>query len=66
MPVEAEWNLESTRPPKGWPCKGSVDFEDYCTRYREGLDLVLKGISCNIKEGEKVSIPRWLKIQFQF
>jgi ATP-binding cassette subfamily C (CFTR/MRP) protein 1 len=25
-------------------------------RYREGLDLVVKGISCNIKGGEKIGI----------
>jgi len=29
-------------------------MENYGTRYREGLDLVVKGIDCSIKPGEKV------------
>ena len=31
-----------------------MEFIDYSTRYREGLDLVLKGISSSVKGGEKV------------
>ena len=31
-------------PPPEWPQYGVVNFEKYQTRYREGLDLVLKGI----------------------
>ena len=38
-----------------WPVEGKVQFERYSTRYREGLDLVLKQISCDIRGGEKVS-----------
>ena len=33
-----------------------VEFKNYQTRYREGLDLVLKGVSCQILSGEKVGI----------
>ena len=33
-----------------------VEFKNYQTRYREGLDLVLKGVSCRILSGEKVGI----------
>ena len=29
-------------------------IEDYSTRYRAGLDLVVKGITANIGAGEKV------------
>ena len=32
-----------------------MDFEDYATRYRPGLDLVLRGITFSIKSEEKVS-----------
>ena len=32
-----------------------MQFDRYSARYREGLDLVLKGISCDIRGGEKVS-----------
>ncbi|XP_076338372.1 multidrug-Resistance like Protein 1 isoform X1 [Tachypleus tridentatus] len=55
-PNEAPWNVEDHKPQKSWPDKGVVIFKDYATRYREGLDLVLKGISCNMNEGEKVGI----------
>ena len=34
-----------------------MEFIDYSTRYREGLDLVLKGISSSVKGGEKVKPP---------
>lgn len=32
-----------------------MQFDRYSARYRKGLDLVLKGISCDIRGGEKVS-----------
>lgn len=54
LPTEAEWNIEETRPPKQWPQRGNVEFDNYATRYRPGLDLVLKGITISINEGEKV------------
>ena len=37
-----------------WPSKGAVEFRKYAIRYREGLDLVLKGIDLSVKGGEKV------------
>jgi ABC-type multidrug transport system fused ATPase/permease subunit len=42
------------RPAKGWPVNGDIDFDNYSVRYREGLDLVLRGISVQIKGGQKV------------
>ena len=39
-----------------WPHSGQVSFQNYAMRYREGLDLVLKSISCEIKGGEKIGI----------
>ncbi|KAJ8316505.1 hypothetical protein KUTeg_006519 [Tegillarca granosa] len=56
VPTEAEWSLPFRKPPHGWPDRGQVNFYDYKTRYRPGLDLVLHGISCEIKGGEKVGI----------
>ncbi|RUS82898.1 hypothetical protein EGW08_009321 [Elysia chlorotica] len=55
-PTEAPWVLEHNRPKPDWPQKGEIEFKDYKLRYREGLDLVLKGITCNIKSGEKIGI----------
>ena len=63
LPTEAEWNIESTKPPKGWPSLGVVELVDYATRYRPGLDLVLKGITVSIKQGEKARTN--IVVQFQ-
>ena len=53
---QAEWKNEETTPPTSWPQNGEIKFEELALRYREGLDLVLKGISVNIAAGEKVNI----------
>jgi len=53
---EAAWDIPETKPDKEWPSQGKVVFRDYQVRYREGLDLVLHGITCDIKGGEKVKI----------
>ncbi|KAK3091915.1 hypothetical protein FSP39_023706 [Pinctada imbricata] len=55
-PTEAAWVLEDNKPSDSWPDSGRVEFKDYGVRYREGLDLVLKGISCKINPGEKIGI----------
>ncbi|XP_062603569.1 multidrug resistance-associated protein 1-like, partial [Saccostrea cucullata] len=52
----AEWIKPKYRPSPTWPETGRVEFKSYSTRYREGLDLVLKGIDCIIKGGEKIGI----------
>ena len=52
---EASWEFGKRQVSKEWPENGNVKFDDYQVRYREGLDLVLKGISCEIRGGEKVS-----------
>lgn len=55
--TEAAWDSEgSSAPPPDWPKSGAVKFDDYATRYRDGLELVLRGISANIQPGEKVGI----------
>ena len=46
--------IETRRPPRGWPTEGRVRFDHYSTRYREGLDLVLKNISFDVPGGQKV------------
>ena len=37
--------------PEEWPVGGQIEFKNYSTRYREGLDLVLKVISKNDLSG---------------
>ncbi|XP_076307522.1 multidrug resistance-associated protein 1-like isoform X1 [Tachypleus tridentatus] len=53
---EAPWEIESTKPHKLWPSKGMVKFFNYSTRYREGLDMVLKNIDLEVTQSEKVGI----------
>ena len=52
---QADWYIDTSRPPPSWPDEGKVAFESYSTRYRPGLDLVLKGITANVRAQEKVS-----------
>ena len=44
------------KPPSGWPPAGAISFERLEMRYRPSLPLVLKGISFDVKAGEKVGI----------
>ncbi|XP_067675074.1 multidrug resistance-associated protein 1-like [Haliotis asinina] len=53
---EPAWDIPERRPTHDWPDAGVVKFLDYSTRYREGLDLVLKGVTCTVHSGEKVGI----------
>ena len=51
---QAEWIIHDNRPPDEWPGEGNIIVEEFDLKYREGLPLVLKQISCDIKAGEKV------------
>ncbi|XP_058815258.1 multidrug resistance-associated protein 1 isoform X5 [Topomyia yanbarensis] len=53
---EAAWELSNSTLPRDWPEQGRVEFQDFQVRYREGLELVLKGISFTVEGGEKVGI----------
>eukprot|EP00002_Diphylleia_rotans_P028025 TRINITY_DN5650_c0_g1_i2.p1 TRINITY_DN5650_c0_g1~~TRINITY_DN5650_c0_g1_i2.p1 ORF type:complete len:1307 (-),score=220.17 TRINITY_DN5650_c0_g1_i2:738-4658(-) len=44
------------QPASDWPAKGSIEFRNVSLRYREGLDLVLKQVSFEVRPGEKVGI----------
>ncbi|KAJ2668835.1 hypothetical protein IWW42_004971, partial [Coemansia sp. RSA 1085] len=45
LPSESPEVIQDRRPAEEWPEKGMVEFKNYSTRYREGLDLVLKDLS---------------------
>ncbi|CAK5040960.1 unnamed protein product [Meloidogyne enterolobii] len=55
-PQEASWKSSKGRePPADWPSRGAVHFQKYSCRYRPELDLSLRGITAEIRPGEKTS-----------
>merc|ERR1719181_1046634 len=44
------------RPANNWPAVGQIKMENLGVRYREGLDLVLKNVTCTIEGGEKIGV----------
>lgn len=54
LPQEAPLKTMDVDPE--WPQEGIIEFKDFQVRYREGLDLVLKGISFKCNSVEKIGI----------
>ncbi len=53
---EAPHFIEATKPPPHWPDRGALKFDNVQMSYRPGLPKVLKGISMDIRGGEKIGI----------
>jgi len=69
LPSEAPEIVRNHRPDSKWPSRGGVSFNNYSTRYRDGLPLVLKNITFQVKPREKVgSTPsppfQWVRTEF--
>ncbi|KAI7821503.1 hypothetical protein BC939DRAFT_504298 [Gamsiella multidivaricata] len=56
LPSEARDFIPDSKTDEAWPQRGEISFKNYSTRYREGLDLVLREIDLTIKGGERVGI----------
>jgi ABC-type multidrug transport system fused ATPase/permease subunit len=57
LPQEAPAEIEGAVPPKGeWPSAGAITVRGLQMRYRPELDLVLDGVSLDIKGGEKIGV----------
>ena len=56
LPQEAAYRKPEMTPQEPWPSNGEVVFDNVSLSYRPGLPLVLKGVSLNIKGGEKIGI----------
>ncbi|GAB2293397.1 ATP-binding cassette sub- C member 8 [Dionaea muscipula] len=48
--------VEEHRPPPSWPSEGRIELQDLKVRYRPNAPLVLKGITCTMKEGTRVGV----------
>jgi ABC-type multidrug transport system fused ATPase/permease subunit len=55
LKTEAPEHTDVILPPN-WPDQGHIRFRNYSTRYREGMDLVLKNISLEILPAQKIGI----------
>ncbi|KAG0012875.1 hypothetical protein BGZ80_011457 [Entomortierella chlamydospora] len=53
---EARDIIPDSKTDEAWPQHGQITFNQYSTRYREGLDLVLKDVSVTVKGGERIGI----------
>ncbi|KAF9434448.1 hypothetical protein BGZ76_008001 [Entomortierella beljakovae] len=53
---EARNVIPDSKTDEAWPQRGQISFNQYSTRYREGLDLVLKDVTATINGGERVGI----------
>ncbi|CAN6270976.1 unnamed protein product [Urochloa humidicola] len=56
LPSEAAWEVADCLPSPNWPSRGDIDVKDLKVRYRQNTPLILKGITVNIKSGEKIGV----------
>jgi len=52
---EAPYELPAAQPAK-WPTEGAITFKNVKLKYREGLPLVLQGLSFSIKPRERIGV----------
>jgi ABC-type multidrug transport system fused ATPase/permease subunit len=53
---EAPQEVPEANLPAEWPQRGAIEFDNITLRYREGLPIVLNGITMSIAGGEKTAI----------
>ncbi|KAF8216283.1 multidrug resistance-associated ABC transporter [Mycena galopus ATCC 62051] len=56
VPPEAPQYIPEAKTLNHWPQQGKIEFQNYSTRYRPELDLVLKDISLTIAPAEKLGV----------
>lgn len=56
IPQEPAHEIEDHKPDPSWPEDGSISFKNITMSYRKGLPNVLKGISLDVKGGEKIGV----------
>jgi len=53
---EADYRIPHAKPDDEWPFNGNIVFKNVKIRYRAGLELVLRGITCTLQGHEKVGV----------
>lgn len=53
---ESAHEIKDHKPPPEWPSEGHIEIKDVVLKYRPELPSVLKGISMNVRGGEKIGI----------
>lgn len=56
LPGERPYLISETTPSPDWPQRGAISFDNVSLAYREGLPLVLKKLTMDIKASEKIGI----------
>lgn len=64
LPQEAPAHTKED-PPASWPSQGGIQFEDVQMMYRPGLPPVLKGVTFDVKPGEKVRLLPWISLRYR-
>lgn len=54
--LEEEAPLHRTQVSASWPERGRIVFDNAQMRYRDGLPLVLKGLTMDVQGGERIGI----------
>ncbi|XP_058074069.1 ABC transporter C family member 8-like [Magnolia sinica] len=56
IPSEPPAIVDDMRPPLSWPSEGRIDLQELKIRYHPNAPLVLKGITCTFKAGNRVGV----------
>ncbi|KAF1319130.1 Abc transporter c family member 5, partial [Globisporangium splendens] len=56
VPPEGSQKPLTIEPPTQWPRQGTITFDNVMFSYKEGAPAVLKGLSFDIKNNEKIGI----------
>jgi ATP-binding cassette subfamily C (CFTR/MRP) protein 1 len=54
--LDEEAPLHTVEVAKSWPQQGEIIFDNVQMRYRQGLPLVLQGLTMHVKGGERIGI----------